>query len=197
MATVDTARDTARTPAQRPARAPGARGQRPAPERAPGFAHLDLDGLRGLRHTLSQEESAVSYWRRIIQARLDVLRDSRARTGGFDASRLAPVLTDQRVGAGRAALVEVLDHADAAAIPPLPDLARLWAREVALDDAEAVLALEADLLVAEAQLSTYRSALHDRIGAATSELIARYREEPTLCLSALPLEEHRPARHAV
>jgi hypothetical protein len=48
-----------------------------------------------------------------------------------------------------------------------------------------------DLSKAEAQLSAYRTALHKRLAAATGELIARYREQPTLCLSALPTE--RPA----
>jgi hypothetical protein len=47
------------------------------------------------------------------------------------------------------------------------------------------------LAVAERQLSEYRQALHRRIGDATSELIARYREEPNLCLTALPLRRER------
>ena len=36
------------------------------------------------------------------------------------------------------------------------------------------------------QLSAYRTALHKRLAGATGELIARYREQPTLCLTALP-----------
>ena len=48
---------------------------------------------------------------------------------------------------------------------------------------------------AEGQLSEYRAALHKRIAEATTELIARYREEPTLCLIALPQapEQRSPA----
>ena len=40
---------------------------------------------------------------------------------------------------------------------------------------------------AEHELSAYRRGLHERLDAATGELIARYREEPSLALRALPL----------
>jgi hypothetical protein len=149
------------------------------PTRSQEHAHLTLDELRSYRSTLSQEEGRVSYWRRILQARLDVLRAGRH----LDTETLRPVLTDRRVGAGRQALIEILPVDD---IPPLPDLAGLWDRLVDLDNADEVLALEADLADAERQLSEYRSVLHARIAAATGELIARYRDDPSQCLSALP-----------
>jgi hypothetical protein len=160
---------------------------RPEPMRSDEHAHLTLEALREYRKVLSAEESRVSYWRRILQARLDLLVSG----ADSDGDVLRPVLTDQRVGAGRRALVEVTPVDD---IPPLPDLASLWDRVVDLSDDRAVAALTEDLSEAEAQLSEYRSALHRRIGAATSELIARYRDEPTLCLSALPLE---PVRRSI
>ena len=81
-------------------------------------------------------------------------------------------------------------------IPPLPDLAGLWDRIVDPSDTAGMAALEEDLAGAERQLSDYRSDLHRRIGAATSELIARYREEPSLCLTALPLRPERRAATA-
>jgi hypothetical protein len=65
---------------------------------------------------------------------------------------------------------------------------------VSPSDEVATTALVADLRLAEAQLSAYRSALHRRIGEATGELIARYREQPDLCLAVLPLERRRPGR---
>ena len=159
---------------------------RPEPRRSEQHAHLSLDGLREYRTALTAEESNVSYWRRIIQARLDVVR------AGSDlvSDNLKPVLTDERVTSGRRALVEVL-ASDAADIPPLPDLASLWERQVDPTDMPALVALEADLDAAEKQLSSYRSALHVRLGEATSELIARYRDEPNLCLTALPTEPRR------
>ena len=174
--------DVSSTPA--PAAARRTPQPRVAPVRTEEHAHLSLDELRAYRTTLSQEESRVSYWRRILQARLDVLRAG----AEADSETLRPVLTDERVGAGRRALVEIMPVDD---IPPLPDLAGLWDRLVDPADADAVAALDDDLSAAERQLSEYRSVLHERIGAATGELIARYRDEPALALSALPVE---PAR---
>ena len=165
-------------------------GPRPVPERHPRYAHLSLDQLRGYRRALGEEEGRVSYWRRILQARLDLLRAS--LDGGsardVDTRALRPVLTDDRLGAGRRALVEVVPVDD---IPPLPEVQELWDREVAPDDAEGLRAFEVELAAAERQLSDYRAALHGRIAEATGELIARYREQPSLCLSALPLSPER------
>jgi hypothetical protein len=176
-----------RPPAPRAGR-PAKGAPRPVPQRSGDYAHLTLDSLRSYRKALSAEEGKVSYWRRIIQARLDVLREGKVAT--LDADHLRPVLTDERVSSGRAVLVEVLDHDD---IPPLPNLAELWDRRVPPGDVEGEARLDADLATAEAQLSAYRAALHRRIGDATGELIARYREHPSLCLSALPVEPERRA----
>src|SRR5690349_14914899 len=173
--------------AERPATARRA-AARPVPERSAEFAGLSLDALRDYRKTLTTEEAKVSYWRRIIQARLDTVRAG--ALGGADGAYLRPVLTDSRVAGSRNALLEVLPVDD---IPPLPSLAELWDRRVDETDTAGMTALEADLDVPGQQLSTYRRALHQRIGAATGELIARYRETPTLCLSALPLRQERRA----
>ena len=166
---------------------------RPVPERDAAYAHLTLEGLRAYRSTLAEEENRVSYWRRILQARLDVLRAG--MVGGsarpVDTASLRPVLTDARVGAGRRVLVDVLPAAD---MPPLPQLAQLWDQQVDPADTAAAEQHEQALARAERELSDYRAALHRRIAEATGELIARYRESPTLCLSALPLPvEHRAA----
>lgn len=174
-------------------RAPRARAAaRPTPVRSTDYEHLTLPALRAYRAALQSEEANVSYWRRILQARLDVVREGRT-TGGtasLDASTLRPVLSDRRVGAGRTALVQVLPIEDA---PPLPDLADLWERRIAPEDTEGLTRLVEDLADAEERLSAYRTALHVRLGQATGELIARYHQEPTLCLSSLPLPLPRRA----
>ena len=165
---------------------------RPVPVLSSAFAHLSLEALRAYRRSLGEEEGKVSYWRRILQARLDVVEaGSGSRT--VDAAALRPLLSSERVGAGRRALTEVLAMDD---VPPLPSLGELWDRRVERDDVEGQSALEQDLRVAEAQLSAYRNALHRRIGEATGELIARYRQQPDLCLTALPLERRRPGADA-
>jgi hypothetical protein len=158
------------------------------PQRCPDFAHLSLDGLRAYRQALTTEEGRVSYWRRIIQARLDLVR---VAEGGTTATsdNLRGVFAEARVDSGRRALLTVLPIDD---IPPLPDLVELWAREPKMGDVAYNKRLALDLSKAESQLSSYRTALHKRLASATSELIARYREQPTLCLSALPTQRAMP-----
>ena len=169
----------------------GGRRSRPTPERSEDFAHLSLAALRDYRRTLTAEEDQVSYWRRIIQARLDVLRAG--TLGAADGAHLRPVLADHRGSGGRTAMVSVVPADD---IPPLPNLAQLWERRVPDGDDTGLALLDADLALAERQLSEYRQALHGRIADATAELIARYHEQPTLCLVALPLRRERTAAHA-
>lgn len=157
--------------------------ERVVPQRSAEFDHLSLAALRTYRQTLTAEENRVSYWRRLIHARMDLI-ELKGADDSVRLERLRQALSETRVGAGRQALVEVLPVDD---VPPLPDLASLWMREAHPDDPEETTALRRDLSFAELQLSAYRAALHRRLSNATNELIARYREEPTLALLALPL----------
>jgi hypothetical protein len=169
-------------------------GARPRPERNSEFSHLSLPALRTYRQSLTREESRVSYWRRLIQARMDVLEAQALDVPGTVAARglardsdrverLRGVLSESRPTDGRTSLIST----DVDDVLPLPDLEELWAREVPTDDDVQVHALRTDLGIAELQLSAYRGALHRQLGAATHELVARYFEDPQLCLSALPV----------
>ena len=164
-------------PPRRPATA-----RRPA-MRVPRLVGLDLDGLRAYRQELLTEESRVSYWRRILQSRLDTALGARGERASMVS--LQPVLAKQQESSRRLANLDV--H-DASSLAPLPDLDVLW--EAGADpsvDAATDDRLLTRLADAESELSTYRRSLHERIDEATSELIARYREEPSLALCALPL----------
>jgi hypothetical protein len=152
------------------------------PERNPQFTHLSLDGLRHYRLTLSSEEGRVSYWRRIIQARLDLVRAAHSGTS-TTVEDLRDVFAEHHVGGNRTALLTVMPVDD---MPPLPDLASLWSQQPTVGDDAHNAELIRELGKAESQLSAYRAALHRRLAAATSELIARYREQPDLCLTVLP-----------
>jgi hypothetical protein len=156
---------------------------REVPQRSDEFLHLSLPSLRDYRQTLSQEENRVSYWRRLIQARIDLI-DLKGGDDTVRLERLRMALAESRVGEGRRALVAIMPIDD---VPPLPDLAALWAREANETDPASVAELKRDLGFAELQLSAYRAALHRRLENATGELIARYREEPRLALLALPV----------
>lgn len=155
------------------------------PARNPQFAHLSLGGLRTYRSTLTSEESRVSYWRRIIQARLDLVRAAQDGTS-TSVDDLREVFAEHHVAGNRTALLTVMPIDD---MPPLPDLAEIWSRQPDPTDPALNAELSRDLAKAESQLSAYRSALHRRLAAATGELIARYREQPDLCLSVLPARD--------
>jgi hypothetical protein len=190
-ATATSAKKATAKPASRAERAAARAAARAIPPtRRPELAHLDLNELRSYRKTLEREADRVSYWRRILQAKLDTLRAGDVLRDG-DLEALRPVLTDERVASGRAAIVAITAAND---IPMLPSLAELWDREVDPQDVDAVELLDRELTEAEAELSDYRTALHDRLAAATGELVARYREDPTACLTALPSPDLVPRR---
>jgi hypothetical protein len=158
-----------------------ARAAQPPPERDPVYDGLSLADLRDARAALSAEETKVSYWRRIIQARLDLVRSD--VTDHSPVADLTRVLTEGRSSVHR------LAHIDAQpvdGVEPLPDLAEVWGRVVDPDDEVGKLRLESDLSEAEQELSGYRRELHRRIDLMTAELIARYREQPLLALQILP-----------
>ncbi len=148
---------------------------------------LELDQLRERRKALTEREAQVSYWRRIIQARLDLIRDSSIH-GAATAEGLERVLTQQLGANQRLGILSVQPRGAA----PLAGLDRLWNRTVG-DDQAAGTELEADLLAAERELSSLRSRLFGQIDAATAEMIRRYRENPRLAFTALPSRENRPA----
>ncbi len=143
------------------------------------LAGLELDRLRDYRQRLRAEEEKVSYWRRLVHARLDLLRAGCDADGALSLADLVRVLGETGSGRARAVLVSMRA---AEPLPDLPALADVWL--VPEDDAQVTEAL-ARLGEAEEQLTAYRRALHERIDEATGELISRYRADPTGALSAL------------
>jgi hypothetical protein len=123
----------------------------------------------------------------VVQARVDVVRSVDDGVAAVD--NLRDVLLGVPAQSSRNALATLVATDD---MPPLPDITELWLRQPVVDDragnAELILALEE----AERRLSDYRAAVVRRLDAATSELIARYREDPSACLVALPLQRSRP-----
>lgn len=153
------------------------------PVRDADFAHLSLADLRAYRQQVTEEESRVSYWRRILQSRLDLTTqgDDVPET---DRRYIKPALSEGRVSAGRNALLPILPVDQ---VPPLPNLAALWEHRVDPADPAGQVAFVEELTLAERELSDYRSYLHHRHHTATQELIARYHENPDLCLEVLGL----------
>lgn len=149
------------------------------------LAGLDLGRLRDYRHRLEAEEDRVSYWRRLVHARLDLLAAGSSTDHPLRLDDLVRVLGDTGTGQTRRALVSVRV---ADPLPELPELTAMWATEVDPHDPEQVGDAVARLTRAEVQLTEYRRALHERIDEATAELILRYREHPAAALSVIPEE---------
>jgi hypothetical protein len=156
----------------------------------PEYDHLTLSELRSHRRALKGEEHKVSYWRRLIQARADVTQAGEALDGG-DAEALRRILCGQDGRPTRTALMHV-SYRDVHA--PLAEISALWMRLVSSSDGVGRALLLCDLRRAEAQLSSYRNELHQRIDAATAEMVNRYHADPLLCLAALPTAAGTP-RH--
>jgi hypothetical protein len=146
------------------------------------WSELSLDGLRTYRRRLADEEERVSYWRRLVHARIDVLEAEAHHERPLHVDELIRVLGDTGQGRSRTALVSV--HA-ADPLPDLPVLQEMWVTELDPNDSEAVADALRRLRVAEKQLTEYRKALHARLDAATKELIDRYRQDPASALVAL------------
>lgn len=142
---------------------------------------LSLDALRAYRRRLADEEDRVSYWRRLVHARIDVLEAEAHHERPLNLEELVRVLGDTGAGRGRSALVSVQA---AEPLPDLPVLEEMWVTELDPNDKDAVAEALERLRVAERQLTDYRRALHERIDGATGELIERYRQDPPSALVA-------------
>lgn len=146
--------------------------------------NMSLEQLREMRKVLTDRESQISYWRRIIQARLDLLRDGAVKRGAT-IEGLQRILSQQMGANSRKGMLSLRPQQD----QPIAGLDHLWHRGInGTDDDQ----LERDLLAAEHQLSHDRSELHELIDSATAELIARYHNDPALALTALPHRRERP-----
>lgn len=149
----------------------------PPPELSDEFAPYSLEELRQMRTELTDYETRVSYWRRLVQARMDL---AEAGEHPEDIGRLAEALADAPSHGRRIANLDLFPPDTA---PPLPQLAELWQRTPGPSETDEYLA---ELGKVERELSEHRRMLFQRIDALHAELIARYRSEPRLALSALP-----------
>jgi uncharacterized protein YbjQ (UPF0145 family) len=153
--------------------------------------HLSLQDLRGYRRKLADEEEKISYWRRLVHARIDVLEEEAHQARTLTVEELIRVLGDTGSGRSRNALVSVRAADD---LPELPVLHDMWVTEIDPHDTAAVGEAVARLRAAETKLTAYRKALHQRLDEATAELIARYRANPASALVALRNPHAGPAR---
>jgi hypothetical protein len=148
---------------------------------ADSLDHLSLQELRSYRRTLTAEEEKISYWRRLVHARIDVLEAESQHERPLHLDELIRVLGDTGTGRTRSALVNVRAGDD---LPELPVLKDMWVSELDPNDTAELVEAVKRLRSAESQLTDYRRALHEKLDAATSELIVRYQQDPASALVA-------------
>jgi hypothetical protein len=153
------------------------------PVPSPYLAGMNLEELRAYRQRLRDEEDKVSYWRRLVHARMDMLEVGSHTEGSLSLEELVRVLGDTGAGHSRTALAKIRS---AEPLPDLPELPDMWVTEVDPHDEDAVAQAVAKLRGAEEQVTAYRKALHQRLDEVTGELISRYRDDPATALTALP-----------
>ena len=143
---------------------------------------LPLDELRSLRASLQHDDDAVSYVRRLAQARLDLIEaELRRRTRDADPAVITselPAILGTHLTGGPA---RPLDAAEDASDHPLAlELERLWGEHGGADlpslDEDQLVALRSDLRIFEQARSKERKELFGRIDALSAELVRRYRE---------------------
>ncbi|HEV2823625.1 MAG TPA: hypothetical protein VG035_00220 [Actinomycetota bacterium] len=136
-----------------------------------------LDDLRTLRESLREEEQRVSYWRQLVQGRLDLVRT--ALDGGHpSADDLASLAAARPCDGDRRRSPAATGLALQGLVSPLAGLEGLWDAPIAWDDPPALHRLERGLVEAEVKLSAYRRALHERIDACTAQLVDHYQRDP-------------------
>jgi hypothetical protein len=140
-----------------------------------------LAGLRALREALREEERQVSYWRRLVQGRLDLaqaaLAGDQPSVEKLTATASGRRPDPRRAGAQRrspsfAKFVNGIQDRRLAA------LAAAWDTPIPWDDRDRLRQVEATLAEIERELSRRRRELHGRIDACTTELVDRYRRDP-------------------
>jgi hypothetical protein len=146
---------------------------------------LPLEVVRSKRGECQQVEGALSYERRLIQGRLDIVGAELRRRSGGDAPDLAALVDDlknilgERVrspGYGRlpTLMAPAIDDELVAEVEASADAGRM-ASMGEMDDDE-VRSLADSLGQLEQRLSDQRRQVHERIDALQEEVVRRYKE---------------------
>jgi hypothetical protein len=159
-----------------------------APDYATGLGELTLDEVRSRRHECQEVELGLSYARRLVQGRLDIIHAELERRGSgggpSDASEIVDRLKEGQMlgdqarppGFGRLPTLmapdeasdefssEIDEVADAESLADLPEL-----------DDQVVRNLADQLTTLERSLSDRRRQVFDRLDAFQGEIVNRYK----------------------
>jgi hypothetical protein len=164
-----------------------------APDFAGGLTALTMPELRSRRHDAEQEEVDLSYLRRLLQGRIDILRAEQARRrddGGTVIEKLTDILADgrgQQHGMGRHSSLEPSRAGEhrrrVEALVSDVDLSDV----TRLDDADLTRALDV-LAVEERAVSALRAKVQEVMDAFGGEVARRYRDGEAAVDDLLPGE---------
>ncbi|CAN5876505.1 aerial mycelium formation protein [soil metagenome] len=172
------ARDAKGTPMEQPA--PPTLAELTAPDVLEGLGQRPLAEVRALRDACRDEESRLSYRRRLLQGKLDIVRSELAhRSGDRDVpqslvSDLASILADAPSDQPREARTVSFypatgdtddDPDDGPTLAAVPDL-----------DTDALVQLVRQLQEREVAISAARRTLLDNLDHLQTELVGRYRD---------------------
>lgn len=161
-----------------------------------GLAGLPMDEVRALRKDAEQEEIDLSYLRRLLQGRMDILRaELRRRSGestGDLVDDLAQILTDEGVtssprGMGRHSALEP-SRADSHRRHVEQLVADVDLSDLATHDDDSLSRAVEVLVGEEHQVSEKRREVQNVMDACTAEITRRYREGDADVSDLLPSE---------
>jgi hypothetical protein len=156
-----------------------------SPDYSTGLGQLPIRTLRERRDECHRAETGLSYFRRLIQGRLDIVHSEQARReGGDEATDLAhliealpTILAEHSGGASRGPLPEIVAPDEfedmAGELDAIVDASQLTSLP---DQPDPALAAMAEALAGmERTVSSQRRALHERIDGLQEEIVQRYK----------------------
>ena len=155
------------------------------PEYLDNLSGLGLDELRRRRHTAEDVESQISYYRRLLHGRMDLLNFELRRRGGEEDRTLLEALPEILAGGMVFGEEPNLRHIET--MPPIPSKTGRRLIDKIMDDSvltqlsdlsddDVVEALD-QIQEVETEMSNQRKQLHAVIDSLQSEIVARYRSE--------------------
>ena len=155
------------------------------PEYLDGLSELELDEVRRRRVTAEDVEAQISYYRRLLHGRMDLLDFEQRRRRGEDQRSIIDALPEILAKGMILGSEPTLKHIET--MPPLPSVTGRRLIDKIMDDGvltnlpeltdeEITEALER-LREVESELSVQRRQLHQVIDTLQDEMVSRYRSQ--------------------
>jgi hypothetical protein len=155
------------------------------PEYLEGLAELSLDELRGRRDTAEDVEAQISYYRRLLHGRMDLLDFEQRRRRGEETRSIREALPEILAKGMILGSEPTLKHIET--MPPLPSVTGRRLIDKIMDDGvlanlpdladEEIVEAIVRLREVETELSGQRRQLHQVIDALQDEIVSRYRSQ--------------------